>query len=72
MPRREPAARKVVMPLQPYAQALDAFGIEQIADFYDEDILSDEDLAGDIGMSQAEIESFRAVLASHPRGGEEL
>ena len=55
--------------LQPHAQALHDFGIERIADFYDEDILSDDDLAGDIGMSQAEIERFRAALASHPRGG---
>ena len=58
--------------LQPYAQALHEFGIELIADFYDEDILSDEDLAGDIGMRQAEIERFRAVLASQPHHGEAL
>jgi hypothetical protein len=52
--------------LQPYAEAIHEYGIERIEDFYDEDILSDEDLEESLGMNAAEIERFRAVLAIQP------
>merc|ERR1711998_586437 len=52
--------------LQPYAEAIHEYGIMQIAEFYDEDILSNEDLAESIGMSTAEIDWFRSILSSHP------
>merc|ERR1711998_669424 len=52
--------------LQPYAEAIHEYGIMQIADLYDEDILSNEDLAKSIGMSTAEIDRFRSILSSHP------
>ena len=52
--------------LEPYAEAIHEYGIMHIADLYDEDILSDNDLAESIGMSKAEIDRFRSILSSHP------
>ena len=56
--------------LQPFAYALQDFGIEDIADLHS---LSDEDLRDSIFMTDAEIEEFRAILAaqqSHPEAPE--
>ena len=52
--------------LESYAEAIHEYGIMHIADLYDEDILSDNDLAESIGMSKAEIDRFRSILSSHP------
>ena len=51
--------------LQPYGEDLRDHGVDSLADLYDEHIVQDGDLE-EIGMSDAEIKRFRAVLASQP------
>ena len=51
--------------LQLYGEDLRDHGVDSLADLYDEHIVQDGDLE-EIGMSDAEIKRFRAVLASQP------
>ena len=51
--------------LKAFAPAIFEFGVETLHDLGDPDVLSDEDLVEDCGMSDGDVQQFREALLKH-------